>query len=341
MINDVSEMYVVAELGHNHGGDLETAKCMIKKAKEAGADAVKLQKRNNKSLYTKAMYEMPYENESSYGRTYGEHREALEFDWEDYKELQFYAKKIGITFFATAFDEDSAEFLNDLDVPCFKVASADIKNTPLLEKIARYRKPILLSTGGAILDDILRALDVIEAHTEKVILLQCTGSYPVKFEEMDLRVIETFRKSFPYLIGLSDHYPSITFAGAAYVLGARVIEKHFTLNRAMKGTDHAFSLEPHALAKMVKDLKRLKMALGDGIKKTYPSEDKPIYKMAKGTYAARDLLAGDRLGKADIVLKSPAQGFPPYYVPRLIGTCLKKNLAFETPITADVLEAEP
>jgi len=167
-IHDGSHCYVVAEIGHNHQGEVEKAKQLIDAAKECGVDAVKLQKRSNRTLFTREFYEQPYDNELSFGRTYGEHREALELGWDEYVELQRHSREAGITFFAAPFDVESADFLAELDVPLYKTASADIRNTPLLRHIAGFGKPILLSTGGATLEDVDRALEAILPLNEQV-----------------------------------------------------------------------------------------------------------------------------------------------------------------------------
>jgi N-acetylneuraminate synthase/sialic acid synthase len=235
-IRDDGDCWMIAEIGHNHQGKLETAKEMFRVAKECGADAVKLQKRDNRQLYTKAGYEKPYENINSYGATYGEHREALEFGWHEYSELKDYAKEIGITFFSTAFDFSSADFIAKLDLPAFKIASGDLKNIPLLTHIAKFQKPMIVSTGGGTMEDVNRAYDAIMPINQQLALLQCTAGYPAEFEELNLRVITSFRERFPdSVVGLSSHDNGIAMAVAAYMLGARIVEKHFTLNHTWKG----------------------------------------------------------------------------------------------------------
>jgi len=309
VIQDNGDCWIVAEIGHNHQGRLETAKDMFRVAKECGADAVKLQKRDNRNLYTKAMYEKCYDHENSFGVTYGEHREALEFGWDEYKELMNYAREIGITMFATAFDFPSADFLAKLDVPAFKIASGDLKNIPFLTYVAKFHKPMIVSTGGGAMEDVKRAYDAIMPINRQLCFLQCTAGYPAAFEELNLGVITTFRERFPNIvIGLSSHDNGIAMAVAGYMLGARVIEKHFTLNHTWKGTDHAFSLEPTGLKKMVRDLRRVRVATGDGVKRVYETEVNPMIKMGKKLVAARDLPAGHAIRREDIAVKSPETG---------------------------------
>lgn len=338
-ISDVSDCYVIAEIGHNHQGSIENAKKLFDEAKAAGAHAVKLQKRHNRSLYTHDLFNKPYENENSYGATYGEHREYLEFERGEYEELQAYAAEIGLTFFATAFDMPSADFLARLDMPAYKIASADLINTPLLRHVASIGKPMILSTGGATLDDVRRGFDTVAEINPQVALLQCTAGYPVEWDELDLRVITTYRELFPSaVVGLSSHDNGIAMAVGSYVLGGRIVEKHFTLNRALKGTDHRFSLEPQGLRKMVRDLRRTRVALGDGTKTMHASETEPIIKMAKKLVAARDLPAGHTLTADDMAMKSPGDGLPPYELDRLIGRTLRHPVGEDTALTFELLE---
>ncbi|HKP96434.1 MAG TPA: N-acetylneuraminate synthase family protein [Fibrobacteria bacterium] len=322
-VNDDTDCYVIAEIGHNHMGSMEVCKEMFRVAKDCGANAVKLQKRDNKGLFTKELYNQVYDNPNSYGDTYGAHREALEFGLSEYKELKAYAKELDISFFSTAFDFKSADFLEELDMPFYKVASADLKNVPMLKHIAKFQKPVILSTGGGDLDDVKRAYHEIMAINPQLVILQCTASYPCQFELLNMKVITTFREQFPnQVIGLSDHDNGIAMSVGAYVLGMRVIEKHFTLNRAQKGTDHAYSLEPTGLRKLVRDLRRTRLALGTGIKAPYLEEVKPIMKMAKKIVAGRDLPKGHRLTAADLTFKSPGDGLAPYEIERLLGRVL-------------------
>ena len=337
-IGDQTPCYVIAEIGHNHQGSVEKARELFREAKLAGAHCVKLQKRDNRGLYTHAAYARPYDNENSFGATYGEHREFLEFGLAEYKELQAYAAELDIDFFATAFDFASADFLHGLDVPAYKIASGDLKSTPLLKHVAAFGKPVIISTGGALIEDVQRAYDTVMPINPQLAILQCTAGYPAAFEELDLRVIATYRERFPNaVIGFSSHDNGIAMPVAAYMLGARIVEKHFTLNRAMKGTDHAFSLEPVGLRKMVRDLERTHKAIGNGVKKIYESEKAPIVKMGKSLVVARDLPAGHVLRREDIVMKSPGGGIPPYELDKVLGHATLKPLHADDFLTFDVL----
>ena len=341
-ITDDSDAWVIAEIGNNHQGSLETAKLMILKAAECGADAVKFQKRDNRTLYTAAMYNQPYNSENAFGATYGEHREALEFDWDQYVELKTYAESMGLFFFATAFDIPSADFLEALGVGAFKIASGCLTDLPLLRHIARWDTPIILSTGGGTLDQVTDAVAAIygasPVATPELAILQCTAEYPADPADMNLRVIETYRQTYPHVIGLSDHQSGIAMAPVAYALGARIFEKHFTLNRAWKGADHAFSLEPQGLKSMIRDLRRVRLALGDGEKHPYEAEAPGLTKMSKSIVAAYNIAAGQTLTEGDLVTQSPAGGLPPTKLDKMLGRKTRADiLAGETITSTGIL----
>ena len=322
-----SVFYLIAEIGHNHMGSLQLAKKMFLQAKLCGADAVKLQKRDNKNLYTKKFYNEPYDNKNSYGKSYGKHREKLEFNFKQYKELSKYAKKIKIDFFATPFDIQSVRFLEKVKMKCYKIASADILNTPLQIAIAKTKKPIILSTGGANLNDVKRAISNISKFNKNLCVLQCTASYPANWSDMNLRVIETYKKTFKKnVVGLSDHEAGIEAATIAYLLGARIFEKHFTLNRASKGTDHSFSLEPEGLRKVKRNLERVPLLLGSNIKKKLNSEIVPLYKMEKSIVAKKVILKNEKITLNKITYKSPGGGLPPYKIEKIVGKKSLKDL---------------
>jgi sialic acid synthase len=281
-VADDSECYVIAEIGHNHGGSLATCKEMFDAAKWAGCSAVKLQKRDNKTLYTEEMYNAPYNSENAFGPTYGLHREALEFNDEQYLDLKFYAKKIGITFFATAFDLPSVGVLVALDMPAIKIASGDLTNFTLLNAVATFTTPVIFSTGGGDMKQALAAKEVFDKAGCPKAVLQCTSGYPASYDELNLKVIESYRAlMWDTVIGWSAHDTGIAMASVAYALGARIIEKHFTLNRAMKGTDQSMSLEPQGMRTMIDNLKQCRVALGDGRKSRLQSEYEPLKKQWK------------------------------------------------------------
>ena len=339
-VGDDTRCYVIAEIGHNHQGDVEQCKKLFAAARECGANAVKLQKRDNRTLFTRIMYASPYASDHAFGDTYGTHREALEFGRDEYLELKAYAAEIGVTFFSTAFDIASADFLADLDVPAYKLASGDLRSIPLLRHIAAFGKPMIISTGGGTMDDVRRAYDTIMPINSQLCIMQCTAGYPPEFSELNLRVIETYRDEFrDIVIGFSSHDNGIAMPLVAYMLGARIVEKHFTLNRAMKGSDHAFSLEPPGLRRLVRDLGRTVDSLGDGVKRVYPSEHKPLFKMAKKLVAARDLPAGTVLTAADIVMKTPNDGISPVHYDDLLGRRLLMPMRADETFSLESLQA--
>lgn len=320
--------FVISELGNNHGGDLVTAMRLIDAAVDAGADAVKLQCRDNKNLYTRAFYDSPYNSEHAYGPTYGAHREALELHPIQLGALRDYAAEKNIVLFATAFDERSVDLCFNLEFPAIKIASGSLTNTPLIAYAAQTRLPLIISTGGGTWDDIQRAYEATAGY-EDPIFLQCTASYPCAYDELDLKVIlELKGYNRKRLVGVSLHDNGIAMAIAAYTLGARVIEKHVTLNRTMKGTDHPFSLEPQGFKKMVRDLRRVEVALGSE-KRQHPSEIGPLRKMQSVLVCNRDHLpAGHILERGDVAAKSPATegALEPYWLETILGRRLEQAL---------------
>lgn len=218
-------------------------------------------------------------------------------------------------------------------MPAYKIASGDLKTIPLLRHIAEIGKPMIVSTGGGSIEDIRRAVDAILPINDQLCLLQATATYPTQAEEMNLEVIRTLREEFPDLVvGLSDHYNGISMAVAAFVLGARVVEKHFTLNHTWRGTDHALSLEPIGMAKMIRDLRRTRAALGDGVKRPHPNEAPALAKMGKTLVAARPLPAGHRIELEDMAMKSPGgAGLQPYEMESLVGVVLPAAMEEDEP----------
>ncbi|OGP65323.1 MAG: hypothetical protein A3K22_00395 [Deltaproteobacteria bacterium RBG_16_42_7] len=338
-ISDKGPCYMIAEIGHNHQGSFEIAAQMIKTAALYGAQAVKFQKRDNKTLYTKAFYNKPYDNENSYGATYGEHREYLEFGRKEYFMLKKCAEENGVEFMTTGFDFKSVDFLEELGITSYKVASGDITNIPLLEYIARLGKPMFVSTGASTLEEVKLAYDAIRKHNDKICIMHCMAGYPTDYHNLNLRIIETLKREFPdAIIGYSGHDNGILAAVIANMFGATVVEKHFTMNRSWKGTDHKFSLEPEGLRKQIRDLRRLDISLGDGKRKVYDFEADARKKMGKGIYTSRPLTAGSILTIDDICLKTPANGIPPSLIGQILGRKLKISLDEESPIDLADLE---
>ena len=338
-VSENGPCYVIAEIGHNHQGDLKTAMKMIQVAASCGVQAVKFQKRDNKTLYTKSMYNKSYENENSYGQTYGEHREFLEFGMDAFRELKNCADLNCVEFMSTAFDLKSVDFLEELGVTCYKIASGDITNPVLIEYVARLKKPMFMSTGAATLDEVRLGYDAARKHHDQICLLHCVAGYPTDYPFLNLKFVETLKKEFPdAIIGYSGHDNGILAAVIAYLLGAKVVEKHFTLNHSWKGTDHRFSLEPEGMRKQIRDLRRVDVAIGDGKKEILDFEKDARAKMGKGVYTSRKISSGEIIGWDDVCLKSPANGVPPYFLPQIIGKKTIEPLEEEIPVPWDRLK---
>jgi sialic acid synthase len=341
-VADATNAFVVAEVGSNHQGNPQLCMDLIKAAAVAGASAVKLQRRHNPIVYTAAMYDAPYTSSNAYGPTYGAHREALELSKHETRVLFSYAHAHDLIAFATPFDENSADELFDLGVPCFKIASGDLTNIPLIRHVAHYGLPVLLSTGAASLEDVDRAVACATRMTAQVAILHCTAEYPCPPEHLNLHTISLYRARYPLCtIGLSSHFSGIEDAVIAYTLGARIFEKHFTLDRTFKGTDHAFSLEPAGLAKMVSYLHKARLMLGEMGKPYFTEEVSARHKMGKTLRAARDLASGHELTETDIVCKSPGtEGLPPYRLDDLLGTVIHRPMHADDPFVLSDLYTE-
>jgi N-acetylneuraminate synthase/sialic acid synthase len=285
------------------------------------------------------MYERDYDNPNSYGATYGEHRDYLEFELDEHKALLESAKQNQVEFLSTPFDIPSVDFLEDLDIPAYKIASGDLTNPTLLDYVARLGKPMFISTGAATMDEIKIAYETVLKHHDQLCILHCTAGYPAEYDTLNLRMIPTLKEAFPEaIIGYSGHDLGILAPAIAYMLGAAVVEKHFTMNRAWKGTDHKFSLEPTGMHKMVRDLHRVDMMLGDGVKHILDFEWEARKKMGKSLYTAHALKAGSIISEQDIVLKSPGGGLPPYQLLEIIGRKLVTDLGSEEQILLEHVE---
>ena len=336
------KIFFIAEIGANHNGDFELCKQMIVKAKECGADAVKLQKRNNDKLFMKSILDAPYNSEYAQTTgTYREHREYLDrFGDKEFRELKKLADDIGIIFFATPFDFDSVDFLESIGVELYKIASCDLKNIPLIKYIASKGKPIVMSTGGGTKQDIIHAVHAIPYEMCKnLAVLHCVSTYPNKDEQLNLSILQSFFKDNDIVSGFSSHHSGILPFFVAYMCGARVFEAHFTFNRGMSGSDHGFSLEPQALRKVCYDLKRIPVMLGDGEKKVLPEEQKGfIWKFGKAIHPVKRIKEGQVLTTENIAIKAPADGLPPERYNDVIGKVAICDISTGDTLTEDMLE---
>ena len=319
--------YIIAELGINHQGDINIAKELIKQAAGAGADAVKFQKRSLSRILTHEGLEMPYENRNSFGKTYGEHKQALELSENAYTELFAYASDYKVDFIASGWDEESIDFLDRLGVPFFKMASADLTNLPLLMHTAGKNKPMVLSTGMANMEMVHVAVNTITPINKQLAVLQCTSTYPSSFEEINLEVLSTYTRAFPdFVVGYSGHELGIAISEAAVALGAKIIERHFTLDRTMKGGDHAASLEPGGFGKMVRDIRHIEASMGIGEKQIQASEHPVFKKLAKSVVSQVDLPAGTVITREMLTTKGPGTGISPARMNDLLGKIVIKDI---------------
>jgi len=271
MIGSSHPCYVVAEIGINHNGDLSLAKKLIDVAVAAGCNAVKFQKRTVDVVYTKAELDRP--RDSPFGTTNGELKRGLEFGAIQYGEIDAYCKNKGIVWFASPWDEASVDFLERFNVPCHKVASASLTDDNLLRHIRKTRKPIILSTGMSTMEQIDHAVEVLGRND--LLLLHATSTYPANYEELNLKVIPVLAKRFGLPVGYSGHETGLASSVAAVALGAVMIERHLTLDRAMWGSDQAASLEPNGMTRLMRDIRLVETAFGDGQKRLLERE-RPI-----------------------------------------------------------------
>ena len=320
--------YVIAEIGNNHQGSIELAFKMVDKAIECGVSAVKFQRRNNKDLFTNEFFNKPYDNPNSFGDVYGTHRQALELNLDELSKLKDYTESKSCDFLVTPFDIKSLEELEKISCQFYKVASADIVHTPMINKMIRTNKPIIMSTGHSNYSDIDRAVEILDKSDISYALLHCTASYPTRIEDMNLSAITTMFKRYPNAIniGLSDHENGIDCASIAYMLGARIFEKHFTLNRSFKGTDNVFSLEPSGMRKLVRNLRRIPVSLGSSDHNILEAEKKPVYKMRKSIVYKQNYNQGSVIGIDDLEFRCPGDGLEPYHLDLVIGRTLKLSV---------------
>jgi sialic acid synthase len=329
-------IFFIAEAGINHNGCLEKAKELVDLAKRAGADAVKFQKRTISRILTKEGLNKIYNTPNSFGKTYGEHKEHLEFSYEQFTELKNYADEVGIPLTASGWDEESVDFLDSINVPFFKMASADLTNHPLLEHTAKKGRPMILSTGMANLDQVIAAYEVVSVHNKQVGILQCTSSYPTENKDINLNVIREYQKIFKEaVIGYSGHEKGIAISTAAVALGAKIVERHFTLDRTMKGGDHAASLEEPGLTKLIRDIRVVEEALGSDEKRKLLSEEKCFIKLAKSIVSTRDLKEGEIITRDMLTTKGPGSGISPTRMGFIIGKTITKDIEADSVIYND------
>jgi sialic acid synthase len=326
-ISDENPAYLIAEIGHNHGGELGKAVQMVDDAIDAGADAVKFQTRTPSEVYAPGAapgaYNFQSDNPQWLDSTYGVHREKLEFSPEEWAELFETCRARGITAFSTPFDRRSADMLAGLDVPAFKIASGDATNTPLIKHVASFGKPMILSTGGCSIEDVDRITETLGGTSTPYALLQCSCIYPAPNDVLNLRVIPAYRERYrDIVVGLSTHASSWYPTLAAFALGGRIFEHHFTHDREWQGTDNHFSLEPSGFRQLREACDSVLDALGSSEKRRDQREESYTLERQKALYWKRDLFAGHVITEDDIIAMCPNPGphaAQPYEIDQLLG----------------------
>lgn len=330
--------YLIAEIGQNHNGDINIAKKLIDVAVSCGANAVKFQKRDISSELTKKAFNQPYINRNSYGPTYGKHREYLELDIEQHLELLKYSKKRGISYFCTPCDVISINLLEEINCPFYKVASRDLSNIPLLEKLSQIPKPVIISTGMADYIDIDMALRTLKKSKEMLIIMQCTSQYPCDFDNVNLNVIKTLKDKYGYNVGFSDHTSGVIVSAVSPQFGAVIIEKHITLDRSMRGSDHAGSLEESGLKKLKQYLDVIQLASGNFEKEKLDATKKASEKLERSIVAKKLINEGEIITEKMLILKSPGTGLKWFEKKLIIGKRAKKMIEADTLIMLKNIE---
>ena len=323
IIGEGPQTFIIAEAGVNHNGDINLAKKLVDLAADARVDAVKFQTFITEEIVTRHAEKADYQKENTGNRKESQFEmlKKLELSFKKFREIKTYCDKKKILFLSTPFDHKSVNFLEELEVSAFKIASGEIINFPLLSHIASTGKPIILSTGMSTLEDVEEALGVIyKTQNSKIVLLHCTSDYPAKVEDVNLRAMITMHQSFHLPVGLSDHTPGIEVSLAAVAMGASVIEKHFTLDKNLPGPDHKASLGPQELKDLVKAIRNIGRALGDGIKTPSRSEMNTKLIARKSIVAARNIKKGELLNEHNITVKRPGNGISPMRWNEVLGS---------------------
>ncbi|MBI5623420.1 MAG: N-acetylneuraminate synthase [Elusimicrobia bacterium] len=331
--------FVIAEAGVNHNGDPRLAEDLVLAAKEAGADAVKFQTFKTSLLVSRSAAKAAYQRARTRDPgTQAAMLSGLELDEASHRRLKALCDRKGILFLSSPFDPESADLLEELGVPLFKLGSGEVTNRPLLEHVAAKAKPVILSTGMSTLAEVRDAVRWIRAFSKAPLaLLHCVTEYPAAPEQSNLRAMLTMSRSLRLPAGWSDHTPGAAVAVAAAALGAQIIEKHLTLDRSLPGPDHASSLEPAAFAAMTAAVREAAAALGDGVKRPAACEVRNMAAARRSLTARRALAKGSALSAADLCVKRPGTGIPPAELSAVVGRTLKRGLAEDETLTWDAL----
>ncbi|MES9692912.1 N-acetylneuraminate synthase [Bacillus toyonensis] len=330
------ETYIIAEVGVNHNGSMDLAKKSIDLAVEIGADAVKFQTFKTEKLVSKFAPKADYQTANTQSKeSQMEMLKRLELSFNDFRELKVYCEDKGIDFLSTPFDEESAHFLNEIGVSAFKIGSGDLNNTPFISFLDTFKKPILLSTGMSELKEVEETLAVM--RQSPVILLHCTSNYPAPLEDVNLNAMTTMKSKFNKLVGYSDHTSGVEVSVAAVAMGAKIIEKHFTLDKNLPGPDHKASLNPEEFSELIFSVRSIERALGDGVKRCMPSEKNTKIVARKSIVANANLNKGQKITEDMIIIKRPGTGIEPKYYNKIMGRKLAKDIKMDETITWDDL----
>ena len=330
---DTSKVFIIAEAGVNHNGRLDLAYQLIDVAKDAGADAVKFQTFKAENVVSKLADKAEYQKKTTGSdKSQLEMIKKLELSFEDFVKLKKYCDKKEIMFLSTPFDHQSIDFLYDL-IDIYKISSGEIINYLYLKHIAAKNKPIIMSTGMANLGEVEEAINTIREVNSKarISLLHCTTNYPTLYGEVNLKAIQTLVAAFKLPVGYSDHTLGIEVPVAAVAMGAKIIEKHFTLDKNLPGPDHKASLEPAELKEMVKEIRNIEVAMGDGIKKASKSEIEIMKVARRSLIATRDIRAGEIIKESDITIKRPGTGMLPKFKEIIVGMKLINDIRQDEP----------
>lgn len=314
-------VYIIAEAGVNHNGDINLAYKLVDAAKAAGVDCIKFQTFKSENLVSHTAQKAEYQKAATGDSSQQDMLKQLELSFDEFVSLKEYCDRKGICFLSTPFDFESIEFLNSIEMPFWKIPSGEVTNYPYLVALAKNGKPVVMSTGMCEMREIEDAIAVLrENGTSEIKLLHCNTEYPTPYEDVNLRAMKTLRDAFGVEVGYSDHTKGIEVPIAAVAMGASVIEKHFTLDRNMEGPDHKASLEPQELKQMVDSIRHIEAALGSGDKKPSPSEKKNMAVARKSIVAAKRIKAGDILTEENITVKRPGNGICPMRWKEVLGT---------------------
>ena len=322
-----SPTFIIAEAGVNHNGNMSIAREMIDAAVECGVDAVKFQSFHSKHLLLRDIDKAPYQKKTTDGsQNQYDMLTKLEVPIDEMRELKDYTEKKGLIFLSTPFEEASLNELSDLNVLAYKVAATDITNIQFLRQVARKNKPIILSAGMCYMEEVCKALEAVYPINRDLILLQCTANYPIDDEEANIGVVQTFKEKFDILTGYSDHSRGVGASPFAVALGAKVIEKHFTLDRNMRGPDHKASVEPEELKELVQTIRRVEKYIGNGMKMPTRSEQFTRVSLQKCIVAKKDIYEGELFTEDNIVAKrTNGKGISAIYFDDVIGKTADKN----------------